>query len=148
MIKKNYPKPVVGAVIFNPEGKILICRARKWNNKYVIPGGHIEVGEKIEDALRREIREETGLSIYDIKLISLKENIPSPEYHKNQHFIFIDFVCKTDSSEVILNKEAQEFKWISLEEIDNYDLCSFTKELLTELRDKNSDEDKVNIFYD
>ncbi len=30
---ENYPKPVVGAVIFNPEGKVLICRAKKWNNK-------------------------------------------------------------------------------------------------------------------
>ncbi|MFO7890020.1 MAG: NUDIX domain-containing protein [bacterium] len=144
---KKHPKPVVGAVIINPEGKVLICRARKWNNKFIIPGGHIEVGEKMEDALRREIGEETGLSIYDIKLISLKENIPSPEYHKNQHFIFIDFVCKTDSSKVILNEEAQEYRWIDLKDVDKYDLCSFTKELLIELRDKNSEEHKVDIFY-
>jgi len=144
---RNYPKPVVGAVIFNPEGKVLICRAPKWGNKYIIPGGHIETGETMEEALRREIREETRLSIYDIKLISLKENIPLKKYHKNQHFIFIDFICKTDSSKVILNKEAQEYRWIDLQDIDVYDLCSFTKELLIEIRDKNSTENKVNIFY-
>ncbi len=144
---KNYPKPVVGAVIYNPEGKVLICRAEKWGNKYIIPGGHIEEGEKMEDALQREILEETGLHIYDIQLISLKENIPSKRYHKNKHFIFIDFVCKTESSKVALNEEAQEYRWIDLKEIEQYDLCSFTKELLMEIRDRDKEENKVNIFY-
>jgi len=144
---KNFPKPVVGAVIFNPEGKVLICRAKKWNNKYIIPGGHIEIGEKIEDALQREIFEETGLHIYDITLISLKDNIPSKKHHNKQHFIFIDFICRTNTSEVMLNEEAQEYKWIDLQDIDNYDLCSFTKELLIQIRDSKKIGNKVNIFY-
>ena len=40
---KKYPEPV-GTVIFNG-GKILLCKSKKWNNKYVIPGGHIEIGD-------------------------------------------------------------------------------------------------------
>ncbi|ADO77499.1 NUDIX hydrolase [Halanaerobium praevalens DSM 2228] len=41
----KYPEPTVGAIIFNPDNKILLCKSHKWNNQYIIPGGHIELGE-------------------------------------------------------------------------------------------------------
>lgn len=143
----NYPEPTVSAIIFNPEGKILICKSHKWGNKYVIPGGHIELGEKMEEALKREILEETGLYIYDIKLISLKESIYSDTFHEKKHFIFIDYVCKTDSSDVVLNDEAETYKWIDINEIEHYDLGGFTKELLLKLKYKDESKDCVKIFY-
>ncbi|OCL26572.1 ADP-ribose pyrophosphatase [Orenia metallireducens] len=143
----QYPEPTVGAIIFNPDNKILLCKSHKWDNKYVIPGGHIELGESMEDALKREILEETGLEIYDIKLISLKESIYSDNFHKQKHFIFIDYICKTDSYSVTLNEEAQEYNWVDLDEIDNYKLGGFTKELLTELKNKQNSKHKTEIFY-
>jgi nucleoside triphosphatase len=143
----NYPEPTVSAVIVNPEGKILLCKSHKWDNKYVIPGGHIELGEKMEDALRREILEETGLDIYDIELISLKESIYSDTFYKKKHFIFIDYLCKTISSDVVLNDEADEFEWVDLEQIEDYNLGGFTKELLMKIRNKNEAKDHKEIFY-
>lgn len=145
MIK--FPEPTVSAIIFNPDGKILLCKSHKWENKYVIPGGHIEFGEKMEDALKREISEETGLDIYDIKLISIKESICRDMFHEERHFIFIDYVCKTESSKVTLNDEAEEYEWIDIEQIDYYDLGGFTKELLMRLRNKDEFQDSVKIFY-
>jgi nucleoside triphosphatase len=142
-----YPEPTVGAIIFNPDNKILLCKSDKWDNKYVIPGGHIELGESIEDALKREILEETGLEIYDIKLISLKESIYSDTFHKQKHFIFIDYICKTDSYNVILNEEAQKYAWVDLDAIDNYKLGGFTKELLIELKKKEKSEYNTEILY-
>ena len=65
-MKQQYPEPTVGALIFNQADKILLIKSHKWHNQYVVPGGHIELGETMEDALRREIEEETGLSIHDI----------------------------------------------------------------------------------
>jgi nucleoside triphosphatase len=144
---KRYPEPTVGAIIFNPEGKILLCKSHKWENKYVIPGGHIELGEKMEDALKREIFEETGLNIYDIKLISLKESVYSDTFHEKKHFIFIDYLCKTDSSNVILNDEAEEFAWAYLNKIQEYDLGGFTRELLSELANKEGSNKNIEIFY-
>lgn len=143
----KYPEPTVGAVIFNPDGKVLLCKSHKWNHKYVIPGGHIELGEKMEDALRREVLEETGLHIYDIKLISLIESIYSNAFHEKKHFIFIDYTCKTDSSDVQLNEEADAYEWVDLEEIENYDLGGFVKELLLKLKNKKESENNVEIFY-
>ncbi len=143
----NYPEATVGAVIFNPENRVLLCKSRKWNSKYVIPGGHIESGEKIEDALKREVYEETGLDIYDLKLISLKESIFSDTFESRKHFIFIDFTCRTDSSEVTLNNEAEEYIWVKPEETGNYDLGGFLRELFSEMNNKNASKNKTEIFY-
>ncbi|MBS4538404.1 NUDIX domain-containing protein [Clostridium sp. D2Q-11] len=143
----RYPEPTVGAIIFNPDNKILLCKSHKWNNKYIIPGGHIELGEEMEEALKREILEETGLEIYDIQLISIKESVHNESFHEKKHFIFIDYICKTDSYNVILNEEAQEYEWVDLKEIDNYDLGGFIKLLLIELKNKEESKYKAEIFY-
>lgn len=143
---KQYPEPTVGAIIFNPENKVLLCRSKKWGDKYVFPGGHIELGEKMEDALGREVKEETGLDIFDIQLISLQEAVYSDAFETKKHFIFIDFLCKTSSSEVILNDEAEAFEWVALEEIESYDLGGFTRRFFEELKMEPSGFSK-NILY-
>ena len=56
MLKQRYPEPTVGALIFNTENKLLLVQSHKWRNKYVIPGGHIELGETHVAALKREIK--------------------------------------------------------------------------------------------
>ncbi len=141
----NYPEVVVGAIILNKDDKVLICRSTKYHTKYIIPGGHIEIGESMEEALIREVKEETGLDIYDLELFSLKDSVQSKDI--NKHFIFIDFLCRTDSSEVILNDELDHYDWISLDEIDNYDIGAFVKILLEELRDRDKAENIQEIFY-
>ncbi|WP_339810741.1 NUDIX domain-containing protein [uncultured Imperialibacter sp.] len=143
---KQYPEPTVGAIIFNPESKVLLCKSKKWGDKYVFPGGHIELGEKMEDALIREVKEETGLEIFDIQLISLQEAVYSDTFEAQRHFIFIDFLCKTNSSEVVLNDEAEEFEWVLLEEIESYDLGGFTRRFFEELKVEHSTF-KVTLLY-
>jgi len=60
-VPRDHPVATVGALISNPEGQILLVRTHKWGHTYGIPGGKIEKGETAVAALRREIREETGL---------------------------------------------------------------------------------------
>ncbi|VVB61761.1 ADP-ribose pyrophosphatase [uncultured archaeon] len=117
MAEQQFPEPTVGALIFNPEGKIFLMKSHKWAGKFVVPGGHIELGERAEDALRREIKEETGLDISDIEFICIQEFIFDPAFWKKRHFIFIDYACKTNSGEVKLNSEGQEYGWFSLDEL-------------------------------
>ena len=141
------PEAVVSALIFNSENKILLCRSHKWNNQYVIPGGHIETGESMEEALRREIKEETGLEIYDIRPLSIHESIFSEQYYNERHFICIDFTCKTATKEIVLNDEASEFVWLGLEEIDRVDLGGMVKPLLEEMQKGANSEKVVNLYY-
>ena len=136
MKTQNFPHPTVGALIFNSEGKLLLVRTHKFHNKYVVPGGHIEVGEKMTDALIREAKEETGLDIYDLEFIFFQEFIQDDSFWKNMHFIFFDFACKTDSTEVILNDEAQSFVWVTLEEALALPIDSYTGNAIRELMKK------------
>ena len=115
MAAQRYPEPTVGALILNSQDEILLVRSHKWRDKYVIPGGHIELGERMEDALQREIAEETGLVIKDIEFIGHQEFVYDDAFWKKRHFIFFDYVCRTDSVQVTLNHEAQEYVWVSLE---------------------------------
>lgn len=142
-----YPEPTVSAVILNPDSKFLLCRSHKWDDKWVIPGGHIERGEAMETALRREIYEETGLEIRDIRLIGIKECIGSGTFYREEHFIFIDYICRTDTTDVVLNDEAEEYAWVSFDRLDEYPLGGFTEALLLRLRPDYSGADSIQIYY-
>jgi nucleoside triphosphatase len=73
----RYPEPTVGALILNGNKQILLARSNKWKNRYTLPGGHIELGETMEEALRREVKEETGLEVKPIRFLNLQEAIYS-----------------------------------------------------------------------
>ena len=133
MTKQDFPHPTVGALIFNPEGKMLLVRTHKFHDKYVVPGGHIEVGEKMTDALIREAKEETGLDVYDLEFIFFQEFIKDESFWKKMHFIFFDFACKTDSSEVTLNEEAQSYVWVTPAEALDLPIDAYTGYALREL---------------
>lgn len=116
MSNQVYPEPTVGALIFNPEGKIFLMKSHKWRGKYVIPGGHIELGEKMETALKREVKEETNLDIHDIEFLLFQEFIYGKTFWHKGHYIFFDYCCRTESTDVKLNEEAEEYLWVSIKE--------------------------------
>jgi nucleoside triphosphatase len=142
-----YPEPTVGALILNKENKALLLKSNKWRGYWVIPGGHIELGEDMEDALRREIKEETNLNIRGIKLLGLQQCVYSGNFHERKHFIFIDFICRTEESGVALNDEHQEYKWVALEETKNMPLEPFTRKLMDEYLKGDKSEHRRDVIY-
>ena len=138
MTEQRYPEPTVGALIFNPDGKLFLMKSHKWKGQYVMPGGHIELGESMEQALKREIMEETGLDIYDIEFIGFQEFIFDDTFWERKHFIFFDYACKTDSTDVTLNSEAQEYVWIAVEDVLKLQLDPFTKKAINKYLKKKT----------
>lgn len=133
--ERKLPKLVVGAYVINKEGKILIIRSPKWDNLLMVPGGHVEFGERIEQAVIREVKEETNLDIIDIELLAPVDLLDSPEFINNhKHFIALDHKAKLveNGSELILDKrEATEYFWFTPQEIiDRNDVETTTKQIV------------------
>jgi len=124
----RYPEPTVGGLILNDSGQVLLAKSSKWKNRFTLPGGHIELGETIEEALKREIREEVGLEIKPIRSLLMQEAIYSEEFYKPKHFIFLDYLCETETADVKVDKdEIQESVWADPEKALEMNVDSFTK---------------------
>ncbi|UCG53247.1 MAG: NUDIX domain-containing protein [Candidatus Latescibacterota bacterium] len=132
MAEQIYPEPTVGALIFNPRGELFLMKSHKWRGRWVVPGGHIDLGETIEEALVREVKEETGLDIYDIEFLCFQEFIYGDAFWQKRHFIFFDYTCRSDATEATLNSEAQEYVWVSLEEAQKLLVDSYTRTAIQE----------------
>ena len=132
MREQIYPEPTVGALIFNRDNRVLLVLSERWGGKYVVPGGHIELGERIEETVVREVKEETGLDVYDLKFIMMQECVFDEGFYKKMHFIFLDYSCNTDAheDEVILNHEAQAYSWVTLDEALDMSLDPYTRSLI------------------
>lgn len=122
MADENKIRPVItaGAFIYNQEGKIFLMRSQKWSNKLTVPGGKVELMEKIEDALKREVKEETNLSIEEIDFLGYVEFVDPPEFSGSmRHFIGLDFKARVinEGEEKVDGREGHEYMWLTPEEI-------------------------------
>jgi len=126
----QYPEPTVGALIFNDNDQLLIVKTHKWKGNYTIPGGHVEMGEYLKDALKREIQEETGLNLVKANYLCFQEFVFDDCFWEKKHFIFFDFVCRVEDGLVQLNDEAEDYAWVDIDKIDEYPVDVYLKHSL------------------
>jgi nucleoside triphosphatase len=132
--QKQYPKIVTSVLIYNDKNEIFLARGVKWENKWTVPGGHLEWGESFEESIKREVKEETNLEIENVELLGIQEAIFPPAYHKKKHMVFLDFCAKVLSGDVILNNEHSEYKWFSLDEIPYDELNESVKSFIEKFK--------------
>ena len=131
--KYDYPEAIVGALIVDNEEKILLGESAKWKGKWTVFSGHIELGEKSQDATAREVKEETGLDVEVEAQLDFSESIFHKDFHKERHFIFLDYLCRYDGKqEIELNEEFEEdgYKWVTIEQALKMDLAIGTKQMI------------------
>ena len=134
---QTYPEATVGALVVNDKGELLLVRSVKWGEKYTVPGGHIELGERAEDAIVREVKEETGLDAISEDLLIVQQAIYPKDYYKHEHYIFMDYICRTRSPEVRLDgRELQSYVWVKPEDALKLDLEEYTRRFVVKYLEK------------
>ena len=132
-----YPEPTVGALIVDKEGKILLVKSHKWFDKFTLPGGHIELGETMVEAVKREVNEEVGLDVQVGHMLLMQEAIFASEFYKKRHFIFFDFACRSKDGQAKLDQdELQDYIWVYPGAAYNLKLDSFTKKTIDKFMEK------------
>ena len=123
--ERTYPQRpflAVSAAIIR-DGKVLIVRrARKPAlNLYSLPGGAVEVGESLIDAVVREVREETQLDVEPVGLAGHREAIVrDKEGRVERHFVILSFASRWLRGEPVLNHELDDARWIDPAELSAY----------------------------
>lgn len=133
-------QPIVLAAI-ERDGKFLLTLRNHYedpksvfHNKWQLPGGKVEFGESVEDALIREIKEELNT---DIKTRRLFPKIYD-KMRKNTHYIFFCFICEIDvKAKVVLNREATRYDWFTLTQIRKLEFLPFTDEVIQDILASN-----------
>lgn len=101
-----------------------------WHN----PGGGINLDEEsLEEALRREIKEEAGIEIQNIEQLGFDEDNESDKYGEMTHYIFLDFRAKWLSGEIKAGDDMQEMKWVKKDELKNLNLNKPAQKLFKKL---------------
>jgi len=124
------PLATVGALVVSPANRILLIKTHKWNHKWGVPGGKIDYGERMKDALIREFKEETQLDLKDIHWGPVQEAVQSSEFYKDAHFILLNFIAKSQTEHVYLNNEAQDYQWLDPTKALELDLNEPTRKLV------------------
>jgi 8-oxo-dGTP diphosphatase len=134
---RSYPERpylAVSAAIVR-DGKILVVRRARApaHGLYSLPGGVVEVGETLKEALMREVREETGMTIEPVALAGFREAIVrDAESRVERHFIILCFAARWRAGEVLLNEELDEARWLDPAELAGLPTTSGLAEIVAE----------------
>ena len=112
IVQPTHPQLAVSAAIFRG-GKVLLVRRARSPAKgfYSLPGGRVEFGESLHQALTREVDEETGLRIEIIGLAGWREVLPSAP--GAGHYLIMSFAARWMAEEPSLNEELDDYRWVA-----------------------------------
>jgi 8-oxo-dGTP diphosphatase len=123
----------VGAVIWNDAGEIVLIRRGQEprRGEWSIPGGRVEWGETIQEAVVREVREETGLEIEVLGLIEIVDSLARmPEAGVSRHYVLIDFAARAIGGTLAAASDAMDARWVRPDALDEYRLWSETRRII------------------
>jgi len=135
-LRREYPdNPIasVGALIFSGENVLLVMRRNEPSKDlWGLPGGVVELGERVEDAIVREVEEETGILVKPLRLFTVLDNIRRDDDGRIQfHYILFEFLCAVVEGELRASTDASDVRWIPVADLDSYEMSRLAKELIT-----------------
>jgi mutator protein MutT len=128
-LKRLYPnRPIVGvgAIIIHEERILLEKRkSAPGKGRWSIPGGLVDLGENIEHAVIREVKEETGLDVAEPRLVDVVDHISlDKKGGVKYHFVIVDYLVKVVHGVPKAASDAEDLKWVPFSEVEEYTLTS------------------------
>jgi len=132
---RRYPaRPLlgVGAVVFRGDEVLLIERGKEpLKGWWTLPGGMVEVGERLEAAVVREVMEETGLSVKPRAVAAIFERIMPDEAGRTEyHFVIIDYLCELEGGTLRAASDVAAAEWVKVDELDRWKMASGTPSVI------------------
>jgi 8-oxo-dGTP diphosphatase len=126
-------RPVVGVGgVVVRDGKVLLIRRGKepLKGRWVIPGGTVELGETLQEAVVREVREETGIEVRAREVVLVFDRIERAAGTVAYHYVIVDYLCDDLGGTLQAGSDADDAAFVSPDELDAYDPPPLVRELL------------------
>lgn len=128
-MSREYPRrPIVGVgALIVKNGKLLLIKraAKPGQGRWSIPGGLVELGERVQDAVVREVKEECGLDIEVERLVDVFDSITRDEKGRIQYqFVVVNFLAEIRGGTLKNADDVLEAKWVPLDEVEQYNLTN------------------------
>jgi 8-oxo-dGTP diphosphatase len=141
VLSRQYPKkPVVGVGAVILEGDKILLEKRKnepSKGKWSVPGGLVELGESVEQAVIREVKEETGLEVYEPRLVDVVNYVSLGERGAVMyHYVIVDYLVAVKSGKPKAASDADALKWVPFSEVEEYDLTESFRRFFRRNRQK------------
>ncbi len=114
---RTFPeRPIVGvgAVVVDGDRALVVRRATEpLKGEWSVPGGMLELGEKLKDGVVREVLEETGLTVEPVEVLDVFDSIfTDPDGRTRYHYVLIDYLCRVVSGTPAAATDVSDVRWI------------------------------------
>ena len=124
MLQREFPlAPLVGVgAVSVHNGRVLLVQrgTEPLKGRWTIPGGLVDVGESLHEAVVREAREETGLVVEPVELVELLDRIHHQGDRVRYHYVIADYLCRMVGGELLAASDADAVRWIERSEWNSH----------------------------
>ena len=122
----------MGAIILHRDRVVLVRRGREpLKGLWSLPGGGLDAGERLEDGIRREVREETGLVVKPLGVFEVFERLHRDQRGRLEyHYVLIDYLCRATGGELKAADDASSAEWVRRRDLAHYPITEGTLDVI------------------